>query len=229
MSRAYHLADRDGLSRVAVPALPAGVVIGRDQRRAPTVARLFQAQPTRSVLVGGWWAARLLVFRALGVGARVAVRTAWPEQWQGLGEEATNRGDRLAVIPAGSMAAVPARLDEPALHVLDLGDDAGPQRSHLGPWQAQLTVLPGLAPASPPVLVEADLVIFQRVSAAAAALAARALVLPAEVTGHLTMTPDDGVVLYGDGTVRYATFALTDIERQLLGGPQPADGRVTVG
>ena len=220
MSGRYHLADRAGLAQVTVPALPAGVVVGRDQRRAPAVLRLFRSEPTSSVLVGGWWAARLLVFRALGVGARVVVRTAWPEQWKGLGEEATNRADRLAIIPVGSVAAVPARMDEPALHVVDLGAEAGPQRAHLGPWQAQLTVLPGLAPAGVPVLTAAGLVVFQRVSAAEARLAAGALGLSDEVTGHLGVTPEDGLILYGDGAVRYATLALTDVERQLLGAPQ---------
>ena len=220
MSRPYHLADRAALAQVTLPSVPAGVVVGRDRRRTPTVLRLFQPEPVQAVLVGRWWAARMLVFRALGVGARVVVRTAWPEQWQGLGEEATNRTDRLAVIPVGSVAAVPARMDEPALHVVDLGTEAGPQRANLGPWQAQLTVLPGLVPAGLPVLAGAQVSVFQRVSAPEAGLAADALGLSAEVAGHLTLTPDDGLILYGDGTVRYATVGPTDIERQLLGPPQ---------
>ncbi len=219
MSRVHHLADRSTLARLGVPALPAGVVVGRDARRAPAVLRLFRPEPTVSVLVGRWWAARLLVFRALGVGARVVVRTAWPEQWQGLGEEATNRSDRLAIIPVGSVAAVPARMDEPALHVVDLGTNAGLQRSHLGPWQAQLTLLPGLVPAGVPVLAEAGAVVFQRLSRAEAGLAASALALPAEVAGHLTLTPDDALVLYGDHEIRYAMLTLTDVEKQLFGAP----------
>jgi hypothetical protein len=219
MSRAYHLGDRAALAQVSVPALPAGVVAGRDQRRNPVVLRLFRSEPTLSVLVGRWWAARLLVFRALGVGARVVVRTAWPDQWNGLGDEATNRPDRLAIIPVGSVAAVPARMDEPALHVVDLGTDAGPQRSHLGPWQAQLTLLPGLVPAGLPVLAEAGLTVFQRLSPAEAGLAAGALGLIGDVPGHLTMTPDDGLIMYGGGEVRYATVVLTEVERQLLGVP----------
>lgn len=218
----YHLGDRAVLARVTVPTLPAGVVIGRDQRRAPAVLRLFRAQPTQSVLVGRWWAARLLVFRALGVGARVVVRTAWPEQWQGLGEEATGRADRLAIIPVGSVAAVPARMDEPALHVVDLGNDAGPQRAHLGPWQAQLTLLPGLVPAGIAVLAEAGVSVFQRLSAAEAGLAASALGLSAEVAGHLTVTPDDAFILRAGTDVRYATVALTSVENALLGAPSVA-------
>jgi len=220
VSRGYHLADRAALAQLTLPAVPAGVVVGRDQRRTPTVLRLFQAQPVQAVLVGRWWAARLLVFRALGVGARVVVRTGWPEQWQGLGEEATNRTDRLAIIPVGSVAAVPARMDEPALHVVDLGTEGGPQRAHLGPWQAQLTILPGLVPADLQVLTGAQVSVFQRVSPPEAGLAAGALGLDAEVAHHLTLTPDDGLILYGDGTVRYATLGQTDIERKLLGPPQ---------
>jgi hypothetical protein len=220
MSHGFHLADRATLARVTVPTLPAGVVVGRDQRRAPIVLRLFRAEPTQSVLVGRWWAARLLVFRALGVGARVVVRTAWPEQWEGLGQEATGRADRLAVIPVGSVAAVPARMDEPALHVVDLGNDAGPQRAHLGPWQAQLTLLPGLVPAGIPVLADAGVTVFQRISAAEAGLATSALGLTAEVAGHLTMTPDDGLVLHSGTEVRYATMALTSVETGLLGPPK---------
>jgi hypothetical protein len=220
MSRGYHLADRAALARVGVSGLPSGVLIGRDQQQVPTVLRLFQPQPTVSALVGGWWAARILVFRALGVGARVVVRTGWPDQWKGLGEEATNRADRLAIIPVGAVAAVPARMDQPALHVVDLGSDAGPQRSRLGPWQAQLTVLPSLTPAGLPVLADAELVLFQRVPPAVAGLAASVLGLSGEVASHLGQIPDDWLIMYSAEQVRYASLALTEIERKLFGGPQ---------
>jgi hypothetical protein len=218
---AQHLADRGALGRISVPLLSGGLVIGRDQRRAPVVVRLFRPEPTVVAVVGRWWLARLLVFRALGVGARVVVRTAWPEQWQGLGEEATNRADRLAMIPVDSVAAVPARMDEPALHVVDLGNDVGPQRPQLGPWQAQLTLLPGLVPAGVPVLAQAQLIVAQRLTPAESSLAVTVPGLPAEAGDHLTLMPDDVLALFGGGPGRYVSTALTEIERQLFGAARP--------
>jgi hypothetical protein len=215
-----HLADRDALRAVAVPLRTGGLVLGRDQQGQPVATQLFRPTPTLVAVVGRWWLGRLLVFRALALGARVAVRTAWPNQWNGLGEPATNQSDRLAVLPVNQVAEFPASIDEPGLHVLDMGPDVGRPAIRLGPWQAQVVLLPQLTPGGLAVLERAPLAVFQRVSPAEATLAAGPLALSPEVARYLTVIPDDAFAVFGGGEARYGGLAPTELELQFLGPPQ---------
>ena len=90
---------------------PSGLVIGRDAEQVPVVAPFFRPEETRINLIGGVYLARLLVFRALAIGTRVAVCTTRPQEWNGLGETATRpqrppRGP--ARRPAGHRRGQPA-------------------------------------------------------------------------------------------------------------------------
>jgi len=157
-----HLVEPSALARVAVPMPAAGFVIGRDNAQAPVAVPLFRAEPTRMAAVGGWWLGRLLAFRALGLGARVTVYTAWPAQWQGLGEAAAGQPDRVTVVTGGRAAPPPpSRMDEPGLVVWDVDQTVAPAAAPttagppLGPWQAQLTVLPQLVAGATRAVEEA--------------------------------------------------------------------------
>ena len=60
----------------------AGLMLGANRHGAPVTARLFRAEATRVVLIGGVRAAQLVVLRAMALGARIVVQTARPQAWE---------------------------------------------------------------------------------------------------------------------------------------------------
>jgi len=222
-----HLVEPSALARVAVPMPAAGFVIGRDNAQAPVAVPLFRAEPTRMAAVGGWWLGRLLAFRALGLGARVTVYTAWPAQWQGLGEAAAGQPDRVTVVTGGRAAPPPpSRMDEPGLVVWDVDQTVAPAAAPttagppLGPWQAQLTVLPQLVAGATRAVEEADLTVVQRLTEAEATAATVPLRLATETVGHLPLMPDDLLAVFGTGPVSYVWISQTRVEQRILGAPR---------
>ncbi|WP_433215111.1 hypothetical protein ACQP00_05260 [Dactylosporangium sp. CS-047395] len=115
---------------------PAGMLLGVDYQREPVPIRLFRTEPTYVTLVGGVWALRILVFRALALGARVLVTTADPRPWQGLGEWATGRPDRLLLGPAHH----PPATSSPRTPLLVVTD--GTQHDHQPPATSTLRTPP---------------------------------------------------------------------------------------
>lgn len=60
----------------------AGLMVGANRHGGAVTVRLFRAEGTRLVLVGGLAAAQLLVLRALALGAGVLVQTGRPRAWE---------------------------------------------------------------------------------------------------------------------------------------------------
>ncbi|MGI5247402.1 hypothetical protein [Dactylosporangium sp. CA-139066] len=193
---------------------PAGLIVGVDYQRRPVPIRLFRPAPTRVTLVGGLWVQRILVFRALALGARVIVMTADPRPWQGLGEWATGSNDRLVLWNDPRPPAAPASARQPLLIVAAAGTP-----TRLGAWQTQLAVVPHLAPEHTHALQGGDLVMLQQLSPPEAAVAAAALNLPENGAGPLQEMTPDMLALMGGGANRYVWVAPTGIERQYHGQP----------
>ncbi|WP_243707971.1 type VII secretion protein EccE, partial [Micromonospora sp. KC606] len=59
-----------------------GLMVGANRHGGAVTVRLFRAEGTRLVLVGGVRAGQLLVLRAMALGARVAVQTGRPRVWE---------------------------------------------------------------------------------------------------------------------------------------------------
>ncbi|MEJ3743619.1 hypothetical protein WEI85_10050 [Actinomycetes bacterium KLBMP 9797] len=216
----WHTASPAALERLRIAVPGTGLILGADRQQGPVSVPFFRTEPTRIALVGGAWAGQLVTFRALALGARVAVVTSDPAAWHGFGERATGRGDRVAILSAEQPLAVAATAQQPVLVVYDLGLAGGAVTQPLGPWQTQLTILRQLGQPGVPSLQDCDLVILQRLGSAEAALAGGALRLPAPSTQFLQVMADDMVALVGDGAERYIWFAQTDVERQYAGAPR---------
>lgn len=166
------LVDVKALAAFRVPALPAGLVIGRSSDGNPAVVRFFRPEPTRVAVVGGWWFGRLLVFRTLALGARVLVYTSRPDQWQGLSEWATGRPDRLAVITGNRPVVVPpGSQTQPVLQIWDGGLPLGAPMPPSRPWQTQMSLLHQLTDPVGRELAESDLQFMQTLTAPEAAVA----------------------------------------------------------
>lgn len=221
-----HTVSRGALTQLGVVAagsgliLGAGLVLGTDRGRDAVTVRLFRPEPTRVTLVGGAWAGQLVVFRALALGARVAVFSGELQVWQGFGERATGRGDRVATLPADRRVTVSGTAQRPILHVYDLGAAGASTPPELGPWQAQLTILRQLDRSGAPSAQDSQVVLLQRLTPEEAALAGDALQLPGQSVQFLQSMPDDMIALVDSGTDRYVWLTLTDLERQLGGAPR---------
>lgn len=215
-----HTASRSALAQLRISSPGTGLILGADRQQGPVSVRFFRPEPTRIALVGGAWAGQLVTFRALALGARVAVVTADPQAWQGFGERATGRGDRVAVLSAEQPLAVTASAQQPILVVYDLGQLGATAPQPLGPWQTQLTILRQLSQPGVPSIQDCNLVMLQRLGSTEAALAGSSLRLPAASTQFLQVMADDMIALVGDGAERYIWFAQTDVERQYAGAPR---------
>ncbi|BEL09175.1 hypothetical protein Q0Z83_073660 [Actinoplanes sichuanensis] len=217
----WHTVPRAGLRRVtATPPAPAGLLLGRDQQQVPVPLRLFTPDPVRVTLVGGVWAAQLLIFRAFSVGVRVVVVTTEPRAWAGFGERATGQQHRLTVVAAEPGGPVGGTAQTPLLTVYDLGV-SGPMTSPpLGPWHTQLTILRQLDRPGVAAVQEAGLVVLQRLGGDEAALAAATLRLRPQSAQLLQQMNDDMMALIGDGDDRYLFLHQTGIEQQYMGLPR---------
>ncbi len=217
----WHTAPAASLGRLAASAGPAGLIVGRNRTGAFVPVRLLRAEPTRVALIGGLWAARLLVFRCLGLGALVNVMTGNPSRWFGFDQMAGTPGRvHLNTFGPGSLGAnSPAGSLQPIIHVYDIGPTTPAERPRLGPWQTHLTVLPRLQPNAAPIVTEANIVLLQRLTAQEATLCESILHQPEQTTTLLQRMHDDMVAIIAPGAEGYVWFAPTAVEYELFGPP----------
>jgi hypothetical protein len=212
-----HLASEATIDALQLRTGGAGLVIGINQQSSPVTARLFRPEPTRTVLIGGVRCAQLLAFRALGLGARLTVRSARLGAWEtfvrGTGAHATE----IDLLPPGTPAHRPTSAARPQLIVHDTGSSVDDQDEPGGGWRATMTVREELTAWDIDALVRADLVILQPLTETEAALAASALSMSG-VEQWMSQIREDMVTLVSRGTARWALLTATQIERHLIGG-----------
>jgi hypothetical protein len=212
-----HVASDAALEDIGPIRAGTGLVLGYDQARQPASVRLFRPEPTRLTFVGGLWGARLLAFRALAIGARIAILTGRPAAWNGFGRWATGRDDYVAVLPMNQSLTIKGSPLVPALVIYD-GDPLGASgRPQLGPWQAQITVLPQLTAYGFPAVAESSMVVIQRLAPEEAATAGSVLRLNAESVNLVQALRPDMVALLDGGQARYIWTRPTSIEQRQFG------------
>lgn len=213
-----HVASDPALRALTVTLFDTGLLLGVDQQRRPVAVDVFRPEPTKVALIGGAWLSRILVLRALALGARVAILTAAPDKWAGFGEWAVGGTSRLVVLPLdkrikpkhlGSVASA----QEPVLLLYEADTLPPPAPAELGPWQAQVTVLSQLTGYGLPVVQEATMVIAQRLARPEAEILTSALWLEERTTYGLQVLDDDVVGVLRTGEERYARVRPTPIEQ----------------
>jgi len=212
----WRAAPKEALGRLFAAGGPTGVVVGRDHPGAVAPVRLLRPQPTRVVLVGGYWAARLVVLRCLAAGAFVEVITAAPVRWSGLADNA-GVGSRLRLLQTGELAPplVPLGSLRPVLQVNDSGRPM--EGADLGAWHTSMTVITSLTTHTAAGLTDANVVLLQRLSPQEADACVAALRLPPDMSAKLQHLHDDMVVAVTGAEVHYLWFATTSVEHELLG------------
>lgn len=209
--------DPSTVGGVSLGTEPGGIVLGFDQHQNPITLQLFRAQPTRVLLIDRGWVERLLMLRALAVGARVVVHTPDEQLWSGFGESVTGRPDLFRAVPPYQTIDQPGTIGAPVLFVAERHPLSIPE---LGPWQALLTVAGWFGEYVAQSLFEADIVILRRLTERQLGVAATLMRLDALQAATLQATPPDGLVVYQAGAWRYLRLAITQTEQQLFGGPQ---------
>jgi hypothetical protein len=210
--------DAAALARFSPRTADTGLLLGRDTRRVPVLLPLLRPEPTRLVLIGGLWLARLVVFRSLALGAQVLVCTVDPRRWDGLGAAAANAPGRVAVVPA--RPTVQAHAGEPVLHVVDGVAPAGAELGSGDRWQASLTVAEQLTGPAATALAYADAVLVQRMWPQQAAYVASLMRVDPAVGDAIGALPDDAAVLLSRGSQRQLSLVPTALEQRLFGPPQ---------
>jgi hypothetical protein len=212
----WHSASLSALAQLGVSSPGIGLILGADVDQNSVPVRFFRPEPTRITLVGGAWAARLVAFRALALGATILVMTGDPGVWHGLGEQATGQSGRLLVAegerPVGGVNATP---EQPVLVVYDLGVIGPSGNPVLSPWQTQLTVLRQLDERGVPAVQGSHLVVMQRLALHEAALMASALRLTSQSAQLLQMMEDEMLAVMGGGADRYVWTSPTGAELRL--------------
>jgi hypothetical protein len=202
------------------------LALGRDTAGGLVQVSMFRPAPTTVTLLGSWWAARVLVFRALGMGAMAAVRAdgsglAGSVQWMELDRFAAGGGRRVWPV-ADERQPMPPGVAWLVLHVYDIGPAGAAMRPALGPWQTQLTVLERPAQVSAVALATANILLCQRLPRPEAEMVAAARGRGAATVELLaTMAPGMVAALAG-GVDRPLWWSPTSTERRLFGDPFPA-------
>ena len=213
------LASETTLDRLELRTAGAGLVLGINQQTAPVTARLFRPEPTRTMLVGGLKCAQLIAFRALGLGARLTVRSARLGTWETFIRGTGVLPHEVDLLTPGASADRPTSAAKPQLVVQDTGSSADEHDYRDGGgWRATLTVREELTAWDIDALVRADLAIMQPLAETEAALAASALHM-ASIQQWISQIREDMVTLINRGTARWAPLSPTQIERNLIGHP----------
>ncbi|GAA2676677.1 hypothetical protein [Actinoplanes palleronii] len=213
-----HAADPASPAVQPLPAGPTGLVLGRVQDGSVATVPMFRPERTRIALIGKLALGRLLVFRALAMGARVVVRTESPAHWQGLGEWATGRSDRLWLMTEGNVVPpIPSDATQPALIVLDLGSAALSVTTPEQPWHTRLTLLPDLSVSNARTVADADAYVFSRLTAEEVSVAVSSLRLPVRAVDPLAVLNPDMVGVVQADAASYVWLTPTATERQHLG------------
>ncbi len=215
----WHCASLVSLSMMSGGASRPGLVIGEDVDHRPVPVRCFRAEPTLLTLVGGPWAAQLLAFRSIAVGARVVILTDDAAVWRDFGA-------RVGAVPGQVSIADDAVRSVaeggPVLIVRDFVTGPPVATPDIGGWQTQLTLIRRLDERGITAVHDGHLVLTQRLGLDEAMVAGTSLRLTGDSALLLQQLEPDMLAIIGGGAMErgspeYLWWACTATEHRLLG------------
>jgi ESX secretion system protein EccE len=210
----WHSASLVSLSMIATPAPGPGMILGEDVDHRAIAARCFRPEPTLMTLIGGVWAAQIIAFRALAVGATIVVVTDDPASWH---DFAARTGATRGQVIVTSEAPRSVGDDGPTLIVRDVVDSGSVATPDIGAWQTQMTVLRRLDERGVAAIHDGHLVLTQRLDLQEAMLAVTSLRLSSDSALLLQQLEPDMLAIIGSGSAQYLWWAATEREHRLIG------------
>ena len=211
-----HTAGPEALADVRLRAGGDGLVVGRNRQGDPVAVRLFRPEPTRLLLVGGVRCAQLFALRAMALGAHLFVQSAREPDWLGFLHQCGLGRESASFLPPGVAPPAPQSPAHPQLMVVDTGPSMGPAPEAGVPWRATMVVRNDLGSWDLDTLVRSDLVVFQRLTTAEAALAASTLGFTG-AQSWLARIHSEMVGLVSQGRLQWVMLHPTSMESALLG------------
>jgi hypothetical protein len=209
---------------LAAPLGSPGAVLGAERPGTLVTVRLFRPRPATIGVFAGPAVSRLLVVRAMTMGAGVYVLTPHPARWAALRDQMPEARFLLTLLPADAAVPASASLPVPALVVDEIDPGTPAPRRALGPWQTSLVVQPHLSPQALGTLRTFDGLVMQRVPEPAAEPIRTGLALPARQARWLPQMPDDVVAVIAGTDVRFATLTPLPTEPPWLAAEPPTPG-----
>ncbi|GAA3776748.1 type VII secretion protein EccE [Streptomyces phyllanthi] len=196
-----------------------GLTLGTLRDGSPAAVRVFRRLPLRIGVFLPRRSAELLVFRMLGAGATVHVRSPRPRSWAALMRAAGVDAGRLVIgLPGGPTPAAGGPL-APVVVVDDFPGGSGEPRADLGAWQTGLTLLPKV-PDTPhddaDALRRYDAVLVPRLAPAAVRQLSTAYGLPDSAIRTLPLMPRDTTAVVVHGGAEPVDMRPTPTEHDLL-------------
>lgn len=211
-----HLTDPQTVEAISVHTGGSGLIIGSDRNGRPVRLAFFRPEATSVLAVCGLHLAELIGFRAIALGAQIAIKTARPIAWANFAQLAASPDTARIVRPDAQIAPL-GTVNQPQLIIVD-NDSAvteGDQQP-VGAWTTVLTVREQLSTWDTNALLRSDLVVMQTLSAPESKVACESLNL-----GHyeeaLTRVPPDVVTLVTRTVVYWAKVSQTPVEQRLIG------------
>jgi hypothetical protein len=212
-----HFADTDTADAIRVHTGGAGVLLGADQSGKPVTVSLFRPEPTFVVVIGQLGLAQLVSFRALGVGAALAVTTVRPSAWSALERTAVDTQGAVEITWPASRPGWFGSSLRPQLVLVDSDSTAAVgAMPTVHAWSTLITVREHIASRDTNLLGRADLILTQALSLQEAAQLCGAVNMTAYSTAFAAL-PERTIAVISHASVRSARLAPTAIERQLIG------------
>lgn len=219
---AGHVLPAEALPQLDLPLAVGGLVVGHEAKQQPVIVQLFGNRPTHVGVFAAAYVAKLLAFRALAVGAQVAVLTPRPAVWQSLIQVAPAQW--AATFPPAVSTPPGGTAGRPTLVMEDAGMSELHLRTDLGAWQTQVVVRPFVTPQMTGQLRSLDAVLLQRTQPEAVGPIQATFGLAEQTAQWLPRMPDDTVALIGSGQLRFVNLVPTLAERTAFGPPTRLDG-----
>lgn len=209
------------LAALALPVGNDGVVVGEDFEGRARLVALHRPEPYDVLLIGGLWTAQVLVLRAVGTGARVAVETGRVQAWDSLAGAVGP--EYLTFHEVGRVPASGATADRPVLVVRDCGMRPPRGRVTASAWHSVVTLLPYVSPVAPRLMRGSALVGVQRASPEETERVGAVLGLTRAEQEALPAVADGVTLWCAGGDRHWVVTRPTDVESGLLGTPRRMD------
>jgi hypothetical protein len=210
-------ADLDTADAIRIHTAGSGVLLGADDSGRPVTISLFRPEPTFVVVLGRVGLAQIIGFRALAVGAALAVSTGRPSAWSALAGTVAGAPGTVEITWPGSRPRWVGSSLRPQLLLIDSESTATVGAMPVvHAWSTLIAVREQLTSRDANVLGRADLILTQGLSPQEAQLLAGVAHLPNYVQAFTSLAPS-AVAVVSHGNVRSARIAPTAIERQLIG------------